>query len=600
MPAEFDPYYTWLGIPPQEQPPHHYRLLGIRPLEADRDVITHAMDQRMAHLRTLQSGKHSEHSQKLLNEVSAAAVVLLDRAKKEVYDAVLKQQLAQAAEVSSPVVPPPLPSGIRPPDSLKPPPFAGRKQAIALPLIAAGAVAGGLAALVLLLVALVIGVRLWSPREAIVSADKQHEVAARQQPPASEPAAELLEKNPPATELTHDPSLTAPETSIPSRSMPPAGEPRGANLPSPEPSPTAGGNSDFPASVTPVPNPAQAAPAQAEKNTPVESQPLAAAPPSAAEIESARGRINEIFGVEARQASKPEDKLALAQKMFQVASETSGDSAARFVLLDEARKMQAAAGDVDQALATISTLAEEFGNDLRELQLATLTAMSDVPLPVERRDQLAAAVLTLINQSVAEEEFAAAEEFAKLAVKASARTGDVNLRRAIVQRRADLTRLKDEFHAVEQARQKLALDASDPAANLIVGKFLCFAVADFEQGVPHLALCGKEPYAAAAHADQDAKQRDPLATLKAGDAWYALAESVRTSDKELVPAALVRTHHWYELAVPQLTGLDKARVEKRLQEIGLVASPLRTSQGSENSPAKVKGKKGKRKTKAPQ
>ena len=25
----FDPYRKWLGIPPQEQPPNHYRLLGI-------------------------------------------------------------------------------------------------------------------------------------------------------------------------------------------------------------------------------------------------------------------------------------------------------------------------------------------------------------------------------------------------------------------------------------------------------------------------------------------------------------------------------------------------------------------------------------------
>ena len=29
MSAGFDPLYKWLGIPPDEQPPHHYRLLGI-------------------------------------------------------------------------------------------------------------------------------------------------------------------------------------------------------------------------------------------------------------------------------------------------------------------------------------------------------------------------------------------------------------------------------------------------------------------------------------------------------------------------------------------------------------------------------------------
>ena len=29
----FDPYHTWLGIPPEKQPPNHYTLLGIELFE---------------------------------------------------------------------------------------------------------------------------------------------------------------------------------------------------------------------------------------------------------------------------------------------------------------------------------------------------------------------------------------------------------------------------------------------------------------------------------------------------------------------------------------------------------------------------------------
>ena len=36
---DFDPYYKWLGIPPGEQPPNHYRLLGVSLFEPDADVI---------------------------------------------------------------------------------------------------------------------------------------------------------------------------------------------------------------------------------------------------------------------------------------------------------------------------------------------------------------------------------------------------------------------------------------------------------------------------------------------------------------------------------------------------------------------------------
>ena len=50
----FDPYYRWLGIPPKEQPPHHYRLLGIRALEEDRVLIETAAEQRITHPKTSQ------------------------------------------------------------------------------------------------------------------------------------------------------------------------------------------------------------------------------------------------------------------------------------------------------------------------------------------------------------------------------------------------------------------------------------------------------------------------------------------------------------------------------------------------------------------
>jgi serine/threonine protein kinase len=92
----FDPYYQWLGIPPKDQPPNHYRLLGIERFEANPDVIQHAADQRMAHLRALQTGRHSALSQQLLNEVAAARVCLLRPQKKADYDARLRAKLGSA------------------------------------------------------------------------------------------------------------------------------------------------------------------------------------------------------------------------------------------------------------------------------------------------------------------------------------------------------------------------------------------------------------------------------------------------------------------------------------------------------------------------
>jgi len=93
MTPGFDPYHKWLGISPAEQPPHHYRLLGISEFETDPDVIQSAGDRQMAHVRTYGTGPHSELSQKLLNEISAAKLCLLQPAKKRVYDEQLQIRL---------------------------------------------------------------------------------------------------------------------------------------------------------------------------------------------------------------------------------------------------------------------------------------------------------------------------------------------------------------------------------------------------------------------------------------------------------------------------------------------------------------------------
>src|SRR5512142_158264 len=93
MAEAFNPYHKWLGISPQDQPPNHYRLLGIELFEADADVISNAADGRMAQVKNFQAGKYSAVSQRILNEISTAKVCLLNLKKKAEYDARLREQL---------------------------------------------------------------------------------------------------------------------------------------------------------------------------------------------------------------------------------------------------------------------------------------------------------------------------------------------------------------------------------------------------------------------------------------------------------------------------------------------------------------------------
>ena len=108
MTDQFDPYYNWLAIPKHESAnggPDHYRLLGVPRYEENPDVISNAADQRSHYLRTLQTGKHSSESQRLLNEVAAAAGCLLNPERKAAYDRQLRAQDAVRTPTSVTVKP---------------------------------------------------------------------------------------------------------------------------------------------------------------------------------------------------------------------------------------------------------------------------------------------------------------------------------------------------------------------------------------------------------------------------------------------------------------------------------------------------------------
>lgn len=92
----FDPYYKWLGIPPKDQPPNHYRLLSVDVFERDLDVIEGAADRLMGFVRQYQSGEHAAEAARILNELATARMCLLKPAKKAEYDAQLRRKQSPA------------------------------------------------------------------------------------------------------------------------------------------------------------------------------------------------------------------------------------------------------------------------------------------------------------------------------------------------------------------------------------------------------------------------------------------------------------------------------------------------------------------------
>jgi hypothetical protein len=142
--SKIDPYYRWLQIPPHEQPPHFYRLLGLSLFENHPDAIASAADQRMAFVRSAQNGPYAKESQALLNELAAAQSCLLDPISKANYDEQLRRHLAgknsrwsspTAADLVHPPPPAAIPVGAEFPESVG----DDNARAPVTPLVSAGA-----------------------------------------------------------------------------------------------------------------------------------------------------------------------------------------------------------------------------------------------------------------------------------------------------------------------------------------------------------------------------------------------------------------------------------------------------------------------------
>ena len=102
---EFDGYHRWLGIPKHQQPPNHYRLLGITLFEHDPEVIDNAASARLIALRQQQGGPHAALCARMLNHVSQARLCLLKPQSRDAYDEQLREELDGPASHADELLP---------------------------------------------------------------------------------------------------------------------------------------------------------------------------------------------------------------------------------------------------------------------------------------------------------------------------------------------------------------------------------------------------------------------------------------------------------------------------------------------------------------
>jgi hypothetical protein len=329
-----------------------------------------------------------------------------------------------------------------------------------------------------------------------------------------------------------------------------------------------------PGRVSPPAAPASAPPILAAR------KPL----PAAAELTAKIAEARAIYQEEFRQATKAAQKAALAKDIESDSAGTRNDATARYVLIDLARKVYIQAGEVEDALRLARLLESEYEVPPRDLLVSTLKALDDATIVPEQRAPFAEAAADLADELLAAGQYERADELSALASQAANRQKNVELKKAMVERRTNIARIVKQYAAVKTHFMTLAGAPADPAANLAVGKFRCLALEDWPAGLPQLAASEDGLFSAAAKLDLKADQGDAPARLQAAEAWLALVDTNKAGDKDDKLAIQRRAKGLLNGALSGLSGLDKVKAQKRLDALENVGI-ARPRSNARSSPA---------------
>ncbi len=600
MSEQFDPYRKWLGIPPEEQPPHHYRLLGLVPFESDTEVIATAADGRMALLKQFQNGPFSAYSQQLLNEVAAARLCLLNPEKRAAYDAELRRTLSNGAlkKPAAPAKAPALPEIKIEVEPVRRTGAVRRGKGSAASAKSAdnqsGSTVGAsdaaprpfwmkpavitVAALALVGIA---AIGVWAvsgggdrrpASRAEDAPDRSAETSAQSVPVSvkadndrsrpngnpkpnggqksggasgssgNSPQAVAQPAQPRTLEDLLDP--TAKPTVEPKSSVATEGSEKPKDE---EPSDASKPSSPSDEPTTPV-----AAPATSGK---------APVPDSAAQ-QAAERQIREVFKKEFAEAKNSETRTALAETLLGQAHQTDNTPDQRFMLYRLAIGLLIEAGEYQKAFSAIDEMGSHFAITPLNVKLALLDE-SVKNRALDNGTAVFMAALPLVDAAIAADDFETAQKLSRTALAAAKKSRDRQAEQTIGLKEREIDRLKLRFSAVQKAMQTLTEQPDDAEANKIVGLWYCLTKRQWEKGLPYLVKSGDKRWADAAKLEL-AGPTEPKDVVAAADQWWQVAE--RETIKAQRSAVEAHAVSLYEKALPKLTGLEKTRVEKRIAD----------------------------------
>ena len=288
--------------------------------------------------------------------------------------------------------------------------------------------------------------------------------------------------------------------------------------------------------------------------------------PSAAAQAKIEQLIRELYKDDlTKAADDAAARLRLAQTLLQEGRDTVDDTAGRYVLLKEAHKLAAEAGDISVALQAADELAQDFAipsADLFQMRVATLnTAAKAVKAPPHAYQTVVDSALLLLDETLAADDFPSSLALIAAADRAAIQLRNVGLVASIRRRQEEVKALHKEYAQYEKHAAVLAKNPKHADANFNMGFYYALIRGNWDKGLKMLTH-GTGPAALPANLETGgSKAQTPL---EAPDCWVKFAKSNKGTPRI---NALMHAHELYLKALPIATEEQRKTIESSLTEI---------------------------------
>ena len=251
-------------------------------------------------------------------------------------------------------------------------------------------------------------------------------------------------------------------------------------------------------------------------------------------------------------------KIALAKELLSEAEKIEANFSARYVLLDEAQGAAIAAGDVADCRLALEQIGREYDIDVVTTTVSAMRKLADRPIDDAPILHWAA---DEVERLLSERNFDGAKQVSRALSSRAARSGDTEDRDKL----KTLDAILLEADRVRPSFEKLKTSPDDPAANLVAGRFVCFALQQWESGLPMLMKGADARLADLARQDAAAPD-DSSKQFELAGQWWDLSLAGRATPSQRMQYRS-RAGYWYAKADLNLSGLNRVTADKRLEDI---------------------------------